>query len=219
MANQSLVVETTTHGRVLVDDASGVPAGLLVVCHGYAQRAEDALEPARRIPGIGRWRVAAVQALHRFYTRNDERIVASWMTREDRELAIADNVAYIDRAIDAAWPAPGGPARLVLLGFSQGAAMAYRAALLGRHRASGIIALGGDVPPELKAPDARHDWPPVLVGAGRTDRWYTAAKLENDEAHLRTRGVAHDVVRFDGGHEWADGFLTACGDWLAKRST
>jgi len=218
MANRSLVVEATTHGRVLVDDPPGATAHLLVVFHGYAQRAEDALEPVRRIPGIERWRVAAVQGLHRFYTRNDERIVASWMTREDRELAIADNLAYVDRAIDAAWPESGSLRRLVLLGFSQGAAMAYRAALLGRHRASGIVALGGDIPPELKSTDSHYDWPPVLIGAGRTDRWYTAAKVDADEALLRGKDVAHEIVRFDGGHEWADAFLTACGDWLSKRS-
>jgi predicted esterase len=214
-----LSVETFTHGRVLVDEASAAPARLLVVFHGYAQRAEDALVPARRIPGIAQWRLAAAQGLHPFYTRNDERVVASWMTREDRELAIADNVAYVDRAIDAAWPEPGGPRRLVVLGFSQGAAMAYRAALLGRHRVSGVAALGGDIPPEFKAPEAAHVWPPVLVGAGRMDGWYTHAKADADEAFLRSKGIAHEIVRFDGGHEWSDAFLNACGEWLSRLST
>ena len=214
-----LSVQTSTHGRVLVDEASGTPAGLLVAFHGYGQRAEDALAPARRIPGIAQWRVAAMQGLHRFYTRNDERVVASWMTREDRELAIGDNIAYVGRAIDAAWPEPGGPPRLVVLGFSQGAAMAYRAALLGRHRASGVVALGGDIPPEFKTAEAVQMWPPVLVGAGRTDQWYTQPKVDADEAFLRSKGVAHEIVRFDGGHEWSDAFLNVCGEWLSRLST
>ena len=29
--------------------------------------------------------------------------------------------------------------------------MAYRAAVLGRHPAAGVIALGGDIPPEVRA--------------------------------------------------------------------
>ena len=41
-----------------------------------------------------------MQALHPFYTKT-ERIVASWMTRQDRELAIADNIRYVQAVIDA----------------------------------------------------------------------------------------------------------------------
>src|ERR671914_443656 len=83
--------------------------------HGrYVVRAPDGL-------------IVSVQALHRFYTRHNT-IVASWMTREDRELAIADNVDYVGRVLDDARRryAAGGP--LVFEGFSQGRAMAYRAA-------------------------------------------------------------------------------------------
>src|SRR5947207_3624410 len=97
-------VETITHGRVLVEDAAGPYSGrLLVACHGYAQNAEIMLDDARRIPGVTEgWRLASVQALHRFYARGEQTVVASWMTRQDRELAIADNLAYIDRAVEAA---------------------------------------------------------------------------------------------------------------------
>ena len=63
-----------------------------------------------------------------------------------------------------------GPQSLVFLGFSQGTAMAYRAALLGAHRPNGVIALGGDIPPELTTGD-RRDWPAVLIGAGADDEW------------------------------------------------
>ena len=61
----------------------------------------------------------------------------------DRELAIDDNRAYV-RSVVAQFPAP---AQLVFLGFSQGAAMAYRAA--AGSNATGVIALGGDVPPDV----------------------------------------------------------------------
>ena len=206
---RSLSVETTIHGRVLVD-AAGSPSSrrLLVAFHGYAQSAEDVLAEARRIPA-GDWTVAAVQALHPFYLRDNRTVVASWMTRQDREQAIADNIAYVDRAIDAV-----AEGRIVYLGFSQGVAMAYRAGLLGRHAAAGIIALGGDIPPELKTGGGR-DWPRVLIGAGDADEWYTAAKVDADTAFLRSRGVKHDVIRFSGGHQWTDEFRQAAGLWLA----
>jgi len=185
---------------------------LLVACHGYAQNAEIMLDDARGIPGVKEgWRVASVQGLHRFYSRGDQAVVASWMTRQDRDLAIADNVAYLDRAVDRAG---GGEARLIaFLGFSQGAAMAYRAALRGRYPAAGVIALGGDIPPDLQVTTERA-WPPVLLGAGARDVWYTADKASADERFLMSRAVRHEIVRFNGAHEWTDEFREAAGRWL-----
>jgi predicted esterase len=214
----SRLVETITHGRVIVKDAAGSSSGrLLVACHGYAQNADIMLEDASRIPGVtDEWRIASVQALHRFYARGEQVVVASWMTRQDREVAIADNVAYLDRVVEAA----GGDAAaaIVFIGFSQGAAMAYRAALFGRYPAAGIIALSGDVPPDVQNATGRH-WPPVLLGAGVRDTWYTPDKVAADERFLTSRGVTHDIVRFDGGHEWTDEFRQAAARWLANRSS
>lgn len=206
------LIETQTHGRVLVATATTPSDRCLVVFHGYGQNADDALAEVMRIPGIEGWHVLAVQALNRFYTRNDEKIVAAWMTRQDRETAISDNIAYADRAIEQAAPARG---HLVFAGFSQGVAMAYRAAIRGRHRAAGVIALAGDIPPELKA-DAQADWPRVLIGVGEAETWYTGDKLRGDLAFLESRGVAHEVVRFRGGHEWTDEFRVAAGRWMGE---
>lgn len=203
---------------MLLDDVragvSGAP--LLVACHGYAQNAEDALDEARRIPGLDRWTIAAVQGLHRFYTRGDQRVVASWMTRQDRKTAIADNVAYVDRAIDAIREATAATGPLVLLGFSQGAAMVYRAALLGRHPAAAIVALGGDVPPDVKTETITSVWPPVLIGVGDRETWYSPAKVQTDLAFCEARRIAHEVVRFNGGHEWTDEFRAAASEWIRK---
>jgi predicted esterase len=149
--------------------------------------------------------------LHRFYARGDQAVVASWMTLQDRDVAIADNIAYVDRAVDAAG---GGEARvIVFVGFSQGVAMAYRAALFGRWPAAGVLALGGDIPPDAQVGISRA-WPRVLLGAGAKDTWYDNGKLAADEAFLTSRGIPHDIVRYDGGHEWTDEFRLAAGRWL-----
>ena len=204
---QILNVPTPIHGRVLIRDAAVNPSSLLVGFHGYGQRAEDMLEDLEPVPGIDRWRVASVQALHRFYSRDQQKVIGSWMTSEDRELAIADNVEYVDRVIHQVQGEP-----VVFVGFSQGASMAYRAALLGAHRAAGIIALGGDIPPEVKALPAL-SWPRVLIGAGVRDEWF-GKKVGADVEFLRERGVAHEVVHFDGGHEWTDEFRAAVAAFL-----
>ena len=94
------LIETPTHGRVLVDRPSVSPTAVLVGCHGYAQTAEILLDELLMIRGDAPWTLVSVQALHRFYTKGDRDVVASWMTRQDRDTAIADNIAYLDRVFD-----------------------------------------------------------------------------------------------------------------------
>ena len=206
-----LHIPALTHGRVLVDGRAD-STNVLVGCHGYGQNAAILLEELRRIPGADEWRLVSVQALHRFYTRGDQAIAASWMTREDREQAIADNIEYMNKAIAAA----GGPSAstIVFVGFSQGASMAARAAVCGARRANGLVMLGGDIPADVRE-QVFAAWPPTLVVCGTRDEWY-AARVESDVAFLRERGVTHELVRFQGGHEINDEVRSAVGDWLAR---
>lgn len=211
-------LRTATHGLVLIEEPAGsAAAGLIVTFHGYKQGADDALAAALAIPGVrDRYRVVAPQGLHRFYASGD-RVVASWMTKQDRDDAIADNVAYIDAVVEEAvddMPAGAEPV-IVYAGFSQGAAMAYRAAVLGQYRASGIIALAADMPPELRQSDGRQPWPPVLIGVGTEETYYAPDKMAVDVEFLKSKGISCEVCRFKGGHEWTDEFRAAAGRWLA----
>src|SRR5687768_4450948 len=126
-----ILVPATIHGRVLIEPDAGAAVSLraLVGFHGYAQAASDMMADLNRMPGASDWTRVSIQALNRFYIRGDAQVVASWMTREDRDQAIADNIAYVDSAISHV-SSTRRPA-LVFAGFSQGAAMAYRAALSG----------------------------------------------------------------------------------------
>jgi predicted esterase len=201
----------TAHGRVLVERGSD-HAPALVGFHGYAQNAEDMLAELRLFPGLGAWTRVSVQAPNRFYAKGDSKVVASWMTRQNRDLVIADNIAYVRQAL-----VETKVSRAVFVGFSQGVAMAYRAALRGGANALGVIALAGDIPPELKD-DAALAWPSVLVGVGDREEWYSAEKLRADEEFLASRSVPHRVVRFSGGHEWTDEFRAAAAAWALSVS-
>jgi hypothetical protein len=101
--HRTVAIETVTHGRVLVRDAAD-PAGTIVGFHGYGMTAERMLADLERVPGADRWQIVSVQGLHRFYAKDSQTIMASWMTRQDRELAIADNVEYVNRVIDQVNP-------------------------------------------------------------------------------------------------------------------
>lgn len=185
---------------------------MLVGFHGYAETADAQFERLQAIPGTEAWTLVSIQGLHTFYRGRSEEVVASWMTRVDRELIIEDNIAYVDAVIAEIGI---GAEPLVFAGFSQGTAMAWRAALLGAHAGRGIIANGGDVPPELQALDAgRWAGKSALIGRGIDDPWYTDAKLAADLAFLEGRPVAVESLRVEGGHEWPAAFGEAAGRWL-----
>jgi len=207
-------IATGTHGRYLVEPpASSGAAPVLFGFHGYAEGAETQLERMRAIPGAARWRLVAIQGLHRFYQRRENQVIASWMTRQNRELAMADNLAYVAgvmREVAAEWP---GAPRVVLAGFSQGVAMTFRAATAAPEPVDGVIAVGGDVPPELEAA-ALARVGSALVCRGARDEWYTTEKFDNDVRRLREAGAAVRPIAFDGGHEWSDEVVRAASLFL-----
>jgi predicted esterase len=171
------------------------------------------IELLEQVPGADAWLLVSVQGLHRFYSRDQKTVVASWMTSEDRDAAIADNIRYVADVVDAvkhAWPFD----RLVYAGFSQGVAMAFRASIRGGHACDGVLALGGDIPPELLT-DPSTAWPRVVLGRGDEDAQYRSETFERDASLLAKSGALAARATFAGGHEWSRAFCEAAGEFLA----
>ncbi|MEO8195810.1 MAG: phospholipase [Thermoanaerobaculia bacterium] len=210
-------IATSTHGRYLLRRPDREPTLLLVGFHGYRENATRHLAELERIPGADGWALLAVDALHAFYAGSTGEVLRGWMTRELREEAIADNVAYVRRILDQVRPEIGWHLPLAFLGFSQGASMAWRTALLAGHGGAPppkVVALAGDIPPELAA----HLGPfpeQVLLAHGDQDPWYTPEKLAADVQLLQTKGVHPEVLTFTGGHLWTDEFRQAAGAFLS----
>jgi predicted esterase len=197
---------------------------MLVGFHGYAETAERMLTNLRALapgepadpqgePGatVCDWCLVSVQALHRFYTRSEE-VAANWMTRQDRELEIENNTAYVWSVVHAVERDYRVRRPLVFAGFSQGVAMAYRAAAAGPCDA--LILLAGDVPPDV-APRAS-GLPPILLGRGTKDNWYTEEKAAADARILRDAGVSVTEHVFDGGHVWDQSFVATAQQFLQQ---
>jgi predicted esterase len=211
-------IPATVHGRYVVEMAAGGrPAGLVVGFHGYGEAAEAQLARLQSVPGSDRWMLVSIQGLHRFYNRRSQEVVASWMTRQDRDLAIEDNVRYVTSVMERAIADAGVGAPMVFAGFSQGVAMAFRAACSSRALAAGVIAVGGDVPPELDRA-ALSRIPAVLLGKGAGDEWYSAEKWAADQNRLREAGTHVHATGFAGGHEWSAEVSAAAGQFLADLS-
>jgi predicted esterase len=209
-------VSTSTHGRYLVEPSStGGDRPLLVGFHGYGERAEPQLERLRAIPGSDAWMLLSIQGLHQFYRGQSSTVVASWMTRQDRELAIADNTAYVTMVVTEVAREWHARPTVVYAGFSQGVAMAYRGACASSLPIGGVIALGADVPPELDRASLTRVGA-VLHGRGQRDELYSAAVADADVSRLRDAGVEVQSILLDAAHEWTTDFSKHAGEFLRR---
>lgn len=174
-----------------------------IVLHGYGQLAARFLRTFAPLDDGARC-IVAPEGLSRFYAesgRNDK-IGASWMTREDRLAEIDDYVRYLDALYDEVMRG-AVVVPVTVLGFSQGTATAARWLAQGNVRVGRLILWGGEVPPDLDLAAARPRWgkTDVTLVVGSEDQYIPPKVLSRDEQRLREHGVSFRVERFDGGHE------------------
>jgi predicted esterase len=212
---ETRTIATRIHGRFLLEIPEHSRA-TLVGFHGYQENAAINFEVMKKIAHGRAIGIVSVQGLHRFYTRAND-VVASWMTKEDRDAAIADNVAYVSSVMSAVAEDFGIARPLIYAGFSQGVAMAYRAATLVQRPCEGVIALAGDVPPDVVPLVSAI--PNVLVGRGTEDKWYSAEKAAADLALLRGAGVSVVEHVFEAGHVWDESFIARSGAFIDELSS
>jgi predicted esterase len=162
----------------------------------------------------------APEALSRYYlddTRGGSHasspVGATWMTREDRESEIADQISYLDSLHDtvAAKAAPG--ATLTVLGFSQGVATVSRWLDHGRTRADRLICWGGAIPDDVRlGEDAPIRHPSIWLVAGSRDIYATSERVAQQESVLQAAGVPFTRLAFDGGHRLDDATMRCLAD-------
>ena len=173
------------------------------VCHGYGQLAGRFLAEFAVLEEPRRYLVAP-EGLSRYYVNHLRREVgASWMTSEDRLVAIANYVRYLDALYEHVFATVRRTqVTVTVLGFSQGAATVARWISHGRAIADRLVLWGELLPPDLdldsawgKLEDAR-----LTFVAGRDDTYVDETRLTDSEALLLDRDIPYEIVRYDGGH-------------------
>jgi len=204
-------IHTTVHGHYLIHEPqSKNTSPLLIGFHGYGENAQVQMQMLQQIPGTQNWFCCSVQALHPFYNTKDD-IGYSWMTSQDRDLRIQENVNYVNAVITDLKNKYPFNNNLVFHGFSQGTAMACRAALLGGFETSGVILLGGDIPPEVENLDKMKR---VLMARGKKDKCYSLKKWENDMSRIKHSVIESCFCTFDGGHGGSNEYFQTASKFL-----
>lgn len=153
----------------------------------------------------------APEALSRFYLPGsagphtaDDRVGASWMTREDRDAEIEDQVTYLDMVAAAVLGSRDrGRTRIVALGFSQGAAAVCRWAARTATRPDELVLWGSGVPADVLDGDdsVRLRAMRITLVVGANDAFIGDGAIAEQRERLGAAGLSHRVVRFEGGHE------------------
>jgi len=112
---------------------------------------------------------------------------------------------------------PIDPRKIVLLGFSQGGALAFDLALRDPSRFAGLAALSCWLPDRLAseiAPDSAHQSLPVLVVHGSEDPMVPVARAREARQRLTALGVALTYREYEMGHEICADALRDIVAWL-----
>ena len=131
--------------EIINNDAANTT--ILYVLHGYGQLAKYFIQKFKSLPT--NLIIVAPEGMHRFYKKGSSgRVGASWMTKEEREIDISDNLNWLT-ALDNKLSDRHIINKRILLGFSQGGATALRWKWNAKINFDSTIIWASDFPPDI----------------------------------------------------------------------
>ena len=169
---------------------------LIIVLHGYGQLAEFFIRKFNEIPED--YIVVAPEGMHRFYLNGTSgRVGASWMTKEDRESDITDNLNWLSKLFSELTEQKTFE-KTILLGFSQGGATAARWFYTKKVLFDQLILWASVFPPDLERPIIQSNSNNYFV-IGTEDEYYnTEAQISEIKFY---QNIGFNTLQFEGRHD------------------
>ena len=169
---------------------------LLIVLHGYGQLAEFFIRKFNGVPE--NYLVIAPEGMHRFYLNGTSgRVGASWMTKEDRESDIQDNLNWLNQLLRELKEKKKFE-KIILLGFSQGGATAARWYYSTKNEFNNLILWASVFPPDLEKPEQSNNSKNYFV-IGNQDEFYPTEQQNQEISFYRNLGFR--TLTFEGKHD------------------
>ena len=197
--------------RVVEPPGATATTGVLVALHGLGDNAVNFEALARRLHVPLRIVVPDAPDPHGGGF--------SWYRRHTPEAPgdVARSTVLLVKLIDAVhkrWPRAGRP---LVLGYSQGAVMAFSLAARHADRIAGAAALSGYlIPAELAVPKAGKKTPPLFIAHGRRDDVVPFAKGQAAAEAFEKAGWKVTFVPHDFGHSLPPAIVVRAEGWLAE---
>ena len=174
-----------------------------MVLHGYGQSASDFIQNFSDLADDNTL-VAAPEGLHRFYLKSTRgKVGASWMTKEEREDDIRNNIQYLNQTLGQLVEKTTPDIHIIVVGFSQGAPTAFRWAAQLDQNISMLISWGSDIPADVLSDPIGLDKinrSNTHLVVGSQDQYITEERLYNHLHDLDNAECAYDLISYNGDH-------------------
>lgn len=178
-----------------------------VVLHGYGQLAQYFLKKFEPLTAQNIF-IIAPEGLSRFYLseltstgRPDNKVGATWMTREDRQTDIDNYIHYLDTVYTQVLA--GNSVPVTLFGFSQGCATVCRWAIDGHPEFHRLILWAGLFPPDMdfeKGHDILSTKENYMI-IGDQDPFLTPERMNEFDQLAAKLNIQPTKLTFPGKHE------------------
>ncbi len=173
------------------------------IFHGYGQLASQFIEGFNELSNPETFLIAP-EGLSRFYVSGGAgKVGASWMTSENRENEITDQLGYLDAIYGKVTSLPYiDQCKIVVLGFSQGVATACRWINQLKINVDRVILWAGGIPPEVDLWQINNQYPAtdIYLVSGTGDPFVKAEEVNEQEQRLQKADMNYRKIRFDGKH-------------------
>ena len=204
------------------------PVASIVVLHGLGADGNDFVPIAQQLDlsAVGPVRFVFPSAPLRPVTINNGYRMRAWydilgtdLVRREDEAGLRASAAEVQALLDQEAARGIPPARTVLMGFSQGCAMALMVGLRAPQRLAGLVAWSGYLP--LAASTAAERSPanadvPILMGHGRFDSMVTPARGIASRDTLLALGYPVQWQDYPMEHSVCPEEITDLNRWLLK---
>ena len=204
------------------------PVASIIVLHGLGADGNDFVPIAEQLDlsAVGPVRFVFPSAPVRPVTINGGYVMRAWydilgtdLVRREDEAGLRQSAAEIQALLDREASRGIAPARTVLMGFSQGCAMALMVGLRAPQRLAGLVAWSGYLP--LAASTAAERSPanadvPILMGHGRFDTMVAPARGLATRDALLALGYPVQWHDYPMEHSVCPDEITDLNRWLLK---
>lgn len=174
---------------------------LYVCTHGYAMNAKYFIKKLESL-GNETTAVIAPEGLNRFYIQGSGgRVGASWMTKEDRLIDIADNIKYLEECVRHAGASRN--TKITAFGFSQGFHTLIRWAVKSRFNIERVTAWGSHFPDDVLTEENKSflSGKQIDIVLGEEDEYVTKEKLNVHLHELKKYGISPRLTTYAGTHK------------------
>jgi len=203
MQQKNIIVPKTARYFVLGEPSESIE-NVWIVCHGYAQLANYFIRNFEPL-NDGKTLIVAPEGLHRFYWQGfSGRVVASWMTKEQRLEDISDYCNFLELVYNEVIRLfKGREVKINVFGFSQGSATVLRWLSIKKPMIHNLFLWGGTFPSDINFELEKNyfDTFKIYFVMGTQDEFISPAEIHKQEEILRKNEINFESIRFEGKHE------------------